>query len=52
LRALPDLIADRGPYSGAVLRRDGTLHLALDAPLVAARAWTLRPLHPEPQDAA
>ena len=52
LRALPELIAERGPYGGAVLRRDGTLHLALDAPLVAARAWTLRP-HPEhPQDTA
>ncbi|HYP98337.1 MAG TPA: ATP-binding protein [Polyangiaceae bacterium] len=50
LRALPDLIAERGPYGGAVLRSDGTLHLALDAPLVAARAWTLRP--PQPQDAA
>ena len=50
LRALPDLIAERGPYSGAVLRRDGSLHLVLDAPLVAARAWTLRP--PQPQDAA
>lgn len=50
LRPLPDLIAERGPYGGAVLRSDGTLHLALDAPLVAARAWTLRP--PHPQDAA
>jgi len=48
LRALPNLIAERGPYGGAVLRSDGTLHLALDAPLVAARAWTLRP--PQPQD--
>ncbi|MES1177881.1 MAG: ATP-binding protein [Myxococcales bacterium] len=44
LRPLPDLIAARGPYSGAVLRSDGSLHLALDAPLVAARAWTLRPV--------
>ena len=53
LRALPNLIAERGPYGAAVLRSDGTLHLALDAPLVAARAWTLRPLHPgHPQDAA
>ena len=43
LRALPELIATRGPYGGAVLRSDGSLHLALDAPLVAARAWTLRP---------
>lgn len=50
LRALPELIAERGPYGGAVLRSDGTLHLALDAPLVAARAWTLRP--PQPQDVA
>jgi len=50
LRALPDMLAERGPYGGAVLRSDGTLHLALDAPLVAARAWTLRP--PQPQDAA
>jgi two-component system, chemotaxis family, sensor kinase CheA len=50
LRALPALIAERGPYGGAVLRSDGTLHLALDAPLVAARAWTLRT--PQPQDAA
>jgi two-component system chemotaxis sensor kinase CheA len=46
LRALPDLIAERGPYGGAVLQSDGTLHLALDAPLVAARAWTLR--HTDP----
>ncbi len=44
LRALPDLIAARGPYGGAVLRSDGSLHLALDAPLVAARAWTRRPV--------
>jgi two-component system chemotaxis sensor kinase CheA len=42
LRALPDLIAVRGPYSGAVLQADGSLYLALDAPLVAARAWSLR----------
>ncbi len=46
LRALPELIAARGPYGGAVLRSDGSLHLALDAPLVAARAWTLRPSDP------
>ena len=42
LRALPELIAERGPYGAAVLQSDGTLRLALDAPLVAARAWTLR----------
>ncbi|HTA92659.1 MAG TPA: ATP-binding protein [Polyangiaceae bacterium] len=44
LRALPDLIAERGPYGGAILQTDGSLYLALDAPLVAARAWTLRPV--------
>lgn len=44
LRSLPELIAERGPYGGAVLRSDGSLHLSLDAPLVAARAWTLRPV--------
>ncbi len=43
LRALPELLAERGPYGGAVLRSDGSLLLALDAPLIAARAWTLRP---------
>ncbi|MEP7050087.1 MAG: ATP-binding protein [Pseudomonadota bacterium] len=42
LRALPDLIAERGPYGGAVLRSDGSLALSLDAPLIAARAWILR----------
>lgn len=43
LRALPAFVAERGPYGGAVLQSDGTLLLALDAPLVAARAWSLRP---------
>ncbi|MEO7032220.1 MAG: ATP-binding protein [Polyangiaceae bacterium] len=43
LRALPEILAERGPYGGAVLRSDGSLLLALDAPLIAARAWTLRP---------
>lgn len=43
LRALPDLVAQRGPYGGAVLRSDGSLSLSLDAPLIAARAWILRP---------
>ena len=33
LRSLPELLAERGPYAGAVLRSDGSLHLALDAPL-------------------
>jgi two-component system chemotaxis sensor kinase CheA len=42
VRALPRLIAASGPYSGAVLRGDGSLLLALDAPLLAARAWAKR----------
>jgi chemotaxis protein histidine kinase CheA len=39
VRALPRLIAGSGPFSGAVLRGDGSLRLALDGPLLAARAW-------------
>ncbi len=39
IRALPPLVAAAGPYSGAVLRGDGSLRLALDAALLAARAW-------------
>ncbi len=42
VRALPRLIAASGPYSGAVLRGDGSLLLALDGPLLAARAWAKR----------
>jgi two-component system chemotaxis sensor kinase CheA len=41
LRALPALIADRGPYRAAILRPDGSLHLALDPALLAARAWAV-----------
>ncbi len=41
LRPLPALLSQSGPYSGAILRGDGTLLLALDAALVAVRAWTL-----------
>ena len=40
VRALPRLLAASGPFSGAVLRGDGSLRLALDGPLLAARAWT------------
>jgi two-component system chemotaxis sensor kinase CheA len=43
LRSIPKLVTDIGPYTGAILKRDGSLRLALDAPLVAARAWALRP---------
>lgn len=39
VRALPPLLANAGPYVGAVVEGDGKLCLVLDAPLVAARAW-------------
>jgi two-component system chemotaxis sensor kinase CheA len=39
VRPLPPLLANAGPYAGAVLEGDGRLCLVLDAPLVAARAW-------------
>lgn len=39
VRPLPPLLANVGPYAGAVLEGDGQLCLVLDAPLVAARAW-------------
>lgn len=41
VRPVPPLIAAAGPYTGAVLRGDGSLRLALDAALLAARAWSL-----------
>ncbi len=41
VRPVPPLIAAAGPYSGAILRGDGSLRLALDAALLAARAWSL-----------
>jgi two-component system chemotaxis sensor kinase CheA len=41
IRSLPSLIALAGPFSGAVLRADGQLKLALDVPLLAARAWAI-----------
>jgi two-component system chemotaxis sensor kinase CheA len=41
LRSVPSLIALAGPFSGAVLRPDGQLKLALDVPLLAARAWAM-----------
>jgi two-component system, chemotaxis family, sensor kinase CheA len=39
VRALPRLVAAAGPYAGAILRGDGSLRLALDPALLAARAW-------------
>ena len=41
IRSVPSLIALAGPFSGAVLRPDGQLKLALDVPLLAARAWAM-----------
>ena len=41
VRPVPALIAAAGPYSGAILRSDGSLRLTLDAALLAARAWSL-----------
>jgi two-component system, chemotaxis family, sensor kinase CheA len=41
IRSVPSLIALAGPFSGAVLRADGQLKLALDVPLLAARAWAM-----------
>lgn len=41
LRPLPTLLSQSGPFSGAVLRGDGSLLLALDATLLAVRAWAL-----------
>lgn len=41
IRSVPSLIALSGPFSGAVLRPDGQLKLALDVPLLAARAWSM-----------
>jgi len=42
LRALPPRVSAAGPFSGAVLRADGSLVLALDGPALAARARVLR----------
>lgn len=39
VRPIPELLAQAGPYSGAILRSDGSLRLALDVPVLAARAW-------------
>lgn len=41
IRSVPSLVALSGPFSGAVLRPDGRLKLALDVPLLAARAWSM-----------
>lgn len=41
LRPLPALLSQSGPFSGAILRGDGSLLLALDAALLAVRAWAL-----------
>jgi two-component system chemotaxis sensor kinase CheA len=39
VRPIPELLARSGPFNGAILRSDGSLRLALDVPVLAARAW-------------
>lgn len=39
IRALPPIVASSGPFSGAILRGNGSLRLLLDAARLAARAW-------------
>lgn len=39
VRPIPARISAAGPYSGAILRSDGSLRLLLDVPVLAARAW-------------
>jgi two-component system chemotaxis sensor kinase CheA len=41
IRPLPGLAAAAGPFSGAIVRGDGALYLALDPALLAVRAWSL-----------
>jgi two-component system chemotaxis sensor kinase CheA len=41
IRPLPALAAAAGPFSGAIVRGDGALNLALDPALLAVRAWSL-----------
>lgn len=41
LKPLPSAVAAAGPFSGAIVRGDGALHLCLDAMLLAVRAWSL-----------
>ena len=41
IRPLTPLLASMGPYSGAVIREDGSLHLALDVFALAPRARAL-----------
>ena len=45
IRPLPPTVAAAGPYTGATLRSDGSLHLVLDAAVVAAQLWTLSVPH-------
>ncbi len=39
IRPLPSMVSSAGPFSGAILRGDGALHLLLDATLLAMKAW-------------
>jgi chemotaxis protein histidine kinase CheA len=41
VRPIPSLVSTAGPFSGAILRGDGALHLLLDATLLAVKAWAV-----------
>lgn len=41
VRPVPTLVSSAGPFSGAILRGDGALHLLLDATLLAVKAWAV-----------
>lgn len=41
VRPVPSLVSAAGPFSGAILRGDGALHLLLDATLLAVKAWAV-----------
>jgi two-component system chemotaxis sensor kinase CheA len=43
VRPLPALLASAGPFCGAILRADGSLRLALDVPVLVARAFAAEP---------
>jgi two-component system chemotaxis sensor kinase CheA len=42
IRPLPPLVAGKGPFTGVIVRGDGSLRLALDVYALAPRARTLR----------
>ncbi len=40
VRPMPPLLSQLGPYSGAVLRGDGSLRLVLDAAVISGELWS------------